>query len=188
MTFVITLEQQATLTEYSDEQLVALCRHRWPVMSAAFTALIQRYQPAIYRFCLRYLRNESDAWDASQEVFTRVFRHLSGFVGRSSFRTWLYRIAQNQCHSLARQRARYDDHEDIDTLDEFMEFQENRVDDDIEQMLRQLPAPDRDVLQLRFYQDLNLDEIAAALEIGLSATKMRLYRALERLREIHERM
>lgn len=62
------------------------------------------------------------------------------------------------------------------------------IGDDLQQMLWRLPRIDREILQLRFYQGLHLDEIATRLEIDLSATKMRLYRALQRLRQAYDSM
>ncbi len=61
----------------------------------SFAELIRRYEKRIYNLAYRMLRNEEDAADVLQEVFLRAFRHLNKFKGKSSFYTWLYRIALN---------------------------------------------------------------------------------------------
>ena len=71
---------------------------------AALTALVQRHQGWIYNIALRMLAHPHDAEDATQEILLKAVTRLSSFEGRSSFRTWLYRIAVN--HVLNMQRGR----------------------------------------------------------------------------------
>ena len=92
---------------YTDEQLIALCGQRF-VSRGLLEILIKRYRREIYTACLRYLRHPHDAEDALQDVLVRIHRYMHRFEGRSSFRTWLHRIIQNQCHSLAAKQARQD--------------------------------------------------------------------------------
>jgi RNA polymerase sigma-70 factor (ECF subfamily) len=68
----------------------------------AFRALFDRYQGRVYRLALRVLRDEEKARDAAQESFLKVFRTLRRFEGRSSFYTWLYRLALNVCLDMRR--------------------------------------------------------------------------------------
>jgi len=182
------------LASCSDEQLIELSRQQLPAMAAAFTTLMRRYQSQIQRFCLRYLRQEDDAWEVCQDVFIRVFCHLSRFEGRASFRTWLYRIAHNQCNSLARKRRRYSNHLDIDELADLLPAEQDSSltdgdNDSVElvaKALSELSTTDRDVLRLRYFQDQSLEQLAASQGIGLSAAKMRLYRAQERFNIIYQ--
>src|SRR5213078_4386956 len=68
--------------------------------------LFQRYRLLAYRVAHRLLGNEADALDAVQDGFVKALAHLSGFEGRSSFKTWLLRVVSNAALDLGRQRGR----------------------------------------------------------------------------------
>src|SRR4030066_1803685 len=70
----------------------------------AFAALVSRYEGKVYRLSMRMLRNQQDAEDALQETFLQVHRGLKNFEGRSSFSTWLFRLATNACLMKIRDR------------------------------------------------------------------------------------
>src|ERR1700733_6867866 len=73
---------------------------------AALQELFHRYHQPAYRVAYRLLGNEADALDAVQEGFVKALTHLSGFQGRSSFKTWLLRVVSNAALDLGRQRGR----------------------------------------------------------------------------------
>ena len=68
--------------------------------SSAFERLLLKYQDKVYNFCCRYLGNEADASDCTQEIFIRVYQNLSGFRFEAKFSTWLYRITLNTCKNM----------------------------------------------------------------------------------------
>ena len=70
----------------------------------AFAALVNRYEGKVYRLSMRMLRNQQDAEDALQETFLQVHRGLKSFEGRSTFSTWLFRLATNVCLMKIRHR------------------------------------------------------------------------------------
>src|ERR1700676_5094797 len=72
----------------------------------ALEELFRRYRQPAYRVAYRLLGNEADALDAVQEGFVKALTHLSGFQGRSSFKTWLLRVVSNAALDLGRQRGR----------------------------------------------------------------------------------
>jgi len=72
----------------------------------ALDELFRRYRQPAYRVTFRLLGNEPDALDAVQEGFVKALTHLSGFQGRSSFKTWLLRVVSNAALDLGRQRGR----------------------------------------------------------------------------------
>jgi RNA polymerase sigma-70 factor (ECF subfamily) len=72
----------------------------------ALDELFRRYRTPAYRVAYRLLGNEADALDAVQEGFVKALLHLSGFQGRSSFKTWLLRVVSNAALDLGRQRGR----------------------------------------------------------------------------------
>ncbi len=69
---------------------------------AALEALVQRHQRWIYNIALRMFHHPQDAEDATQEILLKAFTHLASFEGRSSFRTWLYRIVVNHVLNMKR--------------------------------------------------------------------------------------
>jgi len=177
------------LLQRDDAGLIDWVRQRNPGWHAAASILLNRHRADVLRRCYHWLGNQQDAEDAVQESLLRAYRALPGFKGEASFRTWLFTIADNNCHRLAARRSR---HVMSDHLRGIMELQEelrqhphapdNPLAETARVVLDRLPAPAREILVLRFFQDFSLEEIAQTLGIGLSATKMRLYRSLEQFK------
>jgi RNA polymerase sigma-70 factor (ECF subfamily) len=151
------------------------------------SSMLAQHHAALLARCYGYLKNREDAEDAVQETELRAFRSIHGFRGDCAFRTWLFAIADRQCWNLASRRSRY-------ILDENMYDQMPSPDDGcdraleaseiqavVARTLKTMPQNARDILILRFYKELSLADIAATLGLGLSATKMGLYRALDQL-------
>ena len=176
-----------------DKKLVACVQTRDAAAKLAFSVLIERYRAPLLRRCERRLRNRHDAEDALQETMLRAYRGLGGFRGQASVSTWLKTIADNQCASLAQKRARHVIGEHLRQLilllEEVRRSGYESGDDRSRRVRRTLaraPRQDRDVIFLRFFKQLTLEEIAGTLGIGLSSAKMRLYRALARTRSLLE--
>ena len=172
----------------NDEQLIALSRREELLRASAFSVLMTRYENKVYLFCLRHLRYEEDAREACQEAFLRAYHYLWQFEGRASFRTWLYRIAKNQCATLASKRTREQNHLDIAEFVDILPIQKRH--DDLESehivtLLATLTTKDQMVIQRRFFEDQSLEKLAKQLNISLSAAKMRLYRALGRFKNAY---
>ncbi len=173
----------------SDDVLVASCKAEKPYGTTAFEKLVRRYESLVFRTCLRYLKLENEAEEATQDVFLRLFFNIDKFDGRASFKTWLFRIVANICASRYRSLRRI--HEQRQAWLEQFEIieQGNSPADKIDledapliNALDILAAPDREILILRHISELSFKEISQALELNLSACKMRLYRAEQRLK------
>lgn len=188
----------------SDEQLIAEIGAEHPYGTTAFEQLLRRYEPMVYRTCLRYLGNPQDAEEATQDAFLRVFHGASGFSGRSTFKTWLYRVVANVCATRyqkirkrserqAAYRQEYIDNWDPDKqgIQSSLPSTGNPADEiegPVAEALQLLPEKDKQIISLRHVSDLSVPEIAEVLDVKLSAAKMRLSRAEKRFREIyHER-
>lgn len=172
----------------SDDVLVASCKAELPHGTIAFEKLVRRYEPLVYRTCLRYLKSESDAEEATQDVFLRLFFNMDRFRGRASFKTWLFRIVTNICASKYRSLRRTGEQQRA--YFEHLELIEQEVqplgnldlgDGPIMAALDTLSKEDRAVLILRHVSELSFEEISEVLGLKLSASKMRLYRAEQRL-------
>lgn len=181
--------KQFTDQQLADEQLVALfCQATDGHRQHLFNQLAQRHRVPLQRYCRRMMRRDADADDVVQETLLRAYRFLAGFQGQSSFRTWLYRIADNQCYSWLQKEARYCSEP---TPEPILDAQEAEAIDphlcaQVQSTLMALPDPARDVLQLRFLSELSLQDISQVLDISLSASKMRLYRAQQQFAELYQ--
>ncbi len=173
----------------SVETLAALCQVELPYVTTAFEKLVRLFEAQVYQTCERYLRSPAEAEEATQDVFMRVFRNIKKFKGASSFKTWLFRIVANTCatryRSMRRMRERHEAYVEAAKLStpEGESFSDRDLEGGpITEALYALAPPDREVLILRHFSELNLNEIAEALQLSLSAAKMRLYRAERRLK------
>lgn len=174
------------LNKRDDYALVACIRTRAWGWQSAVSILVCRHRDNLLRLCQARLANRNDAEDAVQETILRAYRGMNGFNGDASFRTWVHAIAKNQCNTLAVRRTRHimaDHLRELVRLDETV--RRNRqpsseaVGRRVHQTLAGMSQLSRDVLMLRFFSELSIEQIAQTLGIGLSAAKMRLYRAQE---------
>ena len=170
-----------------DETLVRHIQAGKSSRQVAASVLLERHRMILLRRCRSRLGNVADAEDALQETLLRAFRGIGQFKGEAAFKTWLFTIADNQCNTLIFQRARHQlsTHErSLIAIHEqskpFSRPSALETAAGVRDILSDIPERDRDVLTLRFYADLNVEEIAKTLGLKLSAAKMRLYRAQER--------
>lgn len=172
-----------------DAWLVRRSQDDLPYAGEAFARLVRRHERRVYQSCRRYLRDPVEAEDAAQEVFLNVFQSLAGFDGRAPFGAWLYRIVHNHClNRLERDRSWREQWRDAQSLDAIPEPATAPTDDTpdvVQRALGGLPDAERQLLILRFEAGLSIAEIATALGLKLSATKMRLYRAQDRFKQIY---
>ena len=167
--------------------------------SDAFGFLVDRYGTRIARLVRGFVRNEEDARDVAQDAFLKAFARLDRFDGRSSFYTWLYRIAANTAMdhnkkvrrrppALPLETARGEDddrpHADPPAPGPSPVEGASRAEmrERIDEALEGLPAAYREVIVLRELEGLSYDDIARALRVSRGTVESRLFRARERLR------
>ena len=166
---------------------------------AEFARLVDAYSAPIYRLGLRMLGNEQDAEDVLQNTFLNALTHLSGFEGRSSILTWLYRIAVNESLMSMRRGKPEVNIDDVDTSDDTDDFSPTQFVDwgslpedvllstegkqALDRAIQNLPEKLRMVFLLRDIQELSIKETADALGLTESNVKIRLLRARMSLRE-----
>lgn len=174
--------------ELTDEELVQRANGELFHTTVAYEELMRRYQRTLFNVCARYLGNERDADDVCQEVMLKVLHGLRQFEGKAKFKTWLYSITYNECITQYRKEKRKRRLFDALSLDpqeeETGELETGQVTDraSLDRWLVHVNQVDREVLVLRFVAELEFQEIADIMRMGLSATKMRYKRALEKLR------
>jgi len=147
----------------------------------AFDSLIGPLVEPGLRLAFSMLGNRAEAEDATQDAITQAWRNLSQLRDRSRARPWFLSIVANRCRNLRRTNwfstVRI---ADVFRAAPIADTQNERI--DLEQGLARLPLGDRQVLFMRFYLDLPVDEVAASLGISPAAAKGRIYRACKRLR------
>lgn len=151
----------------------------------AFAALFEQYKNLVYRTAYLMLGDASEAEDALQEVFVRVYKSLPGFDARKgAFTTWLHRVTINYC--LSHQRKRQPTYLPVEEvllslLDESptASLAERQV---IREAVGDLSEKQRAVVILRYFWDLSYAEIADVLDIPLGTVRSRLDLALKTLR------
>ena len=172
----------------SDEELALKARDELFHITRAYEELMRRYQRTLFGVCTRYLGNERDADDVSQEIMLKVLYGLKGFEGKSKFKTWLYSITYNECitqYRKERRKRRLQEALNLNPLEEATDDQAPALEEKsgLDRWLVQVNPIDREILVLRFVAELEFQEIADIMRMGLSATKMRYKRALDKLRE-----
>ena len=162
----------------------------------AFDEVVRRFHQNVYRVCFRFFRSEEDAMDATQEVFLKAYRAIGRFEGRSSLKTWLYRIATNTCLSLAEEKKRAKKTMLGAVLDWFTappadDPGESVVEKEyrrelglvIQERIARIPEVYRIPVILRDLEALSMEEISQILEIPEGTVKSRINRGRRLLQE-----
>ena len=156
----------------------------------AFRQLVEAYQTPAYRLAARMCGPDS-AEDVTQEAFLAAWRALPEFRGDCRFSTWLYRLVSNAAIDFLRREKKHRDTGDVDDLElpdggPSLQEQAERSDtrDAVRRALDRLSPEHRQVLLLRFMQELDYGEIARALNVSEGTVKSRINRAKSKLREV----
>ncbi len=168
--------------------LVDRCRRR---DMEAFGKLVDAYQNRVFGFVRRMINNPEEAADVTQDVFVRAFQNFDRFDGRSSLRTWLFRIAYNLCIDRARRSDRRvtevaliepgDEGETMDIADVRWQPEQFALDDELmavlEQGIRSMSEKLRSVLLLHDREEMPYEEIAKLLDVPIGTVKSRVFLA-----------
>ena len=155
----------------------------------AFTTLVDRHLQPCLRFATRMLGSRHDAEDATQEALLRAYRALATYDPGSSFRTWLFAILVNRCRTALLQRSRYvrrvvtdGDAMQSATVADGAISAELRI--EIARALAHLDPEQREAFLLKHVEQLDYEEMSAVTGVKISALKMRVKRACERLQHL----
>ncbi|MBN1342174.1 MAG: sigma-70 family RNA polymerase sigma factor [Phycisphaerae bacterium] len=152
--------------------------------AAAFETLYRRYRDWVVRLACRFTADAEDALDVLQDTFAYLLEKFPGFELRAKMTTFLYPVVKHL--ALARRRKRHAATSDDDLLAGLPARPcdpEDSTADDLASVLVRLQTGHREVLLMRFLDDMSLDEIATALAIPLGTVKSRLHHALAALRD-----
>jgi RNA polymerase sigma-70 factor (ECF subfamily) len=160
----------------------------------ALEGVMAPYQQRLYRFLLRLTQEQAAAEDLFQLTWIRVMEKIGRYDARLSFTPWLFAVARNLAIDYLRQRRAGsldapDDSAiaplerlkagDLDPLEQLLEYERGAI---LAAAISRLPVIHREVLTLRFEEDMKLEQIAEVAGIPLSTVKSRLLRAMETLR------
>jgi len=161
----------------------------------AFGQFVHRYQRRFYRLAFGYLHDHDESLDAVQEAFIKIYRARRTWEPRANPYTWAYRIVANQCVDLLRKRKGYsasslDDEEssegrtlaDSATVDPLLLQVRKEERQRVMEAILQLPTRQREIIMLRHYEDLSLQEIAEVQGCALGTVKSSLHRAIASLK------
>jgi RNA polymerase sigma-70 factor, ECF subfamily len=144
----------------------------------ALRELLRRYERPLSHFIYRHTGGR-DVEDLYQETWLRVVQHAARFDRSRRFSTWLFQIAVNLCRDWHRRPPPDPVHPPDSAANDARPAVEARV--DAMRLLSTLPEPQREVVLLRYYQDLTEDEVAHILDCPKGTVKSRLHNALARL-------
>jgi RNA polymerase sigma-70 factor (ECF subfamily) len=153
---------------------------------AAFMELVERYSPKLRYFVRKLLASADGADDAMQDIWLDVFRHLPRLNDPQAFVAWLYRVARDRAYGRIRKTRRYEQLLDESTVAEVVadEADDFSAEDaaQIHAALDRLPDEQREVLVLRFLEDMSYDQIAQVVGCQLGTVRSRIHYGKQALR------
>jgi RNA polymerase sigma-70 factor (ECF subfamily) len=175
----------------NDADILEACRRG---DRSAFNQLVRRHQDRVYGVIKRLVGDPDDAWDISQDVFIRAYEKVADFRGDSQVFTWLYRIAVNLSLNhlrSARMRRFFSLDDTQQTLPDTnplpsadVELRETR--DLVKTAIERLPAKQKAVFILRYYEELPYEDISAMLKTSVGGLKANYHHAVRKI-EAHVR-
>lgn len=173
---------------------------------AAYETLIIFYEKTIYNICLRILKDDHMAYDATQEVCLKVWCQIQSFKGNAKFSTWLYRLTVNQCLDIIRknkkliipitlsekEKGEEKDYEDKrlqnqsvweDVSEKIVQKEREKI---VMQAIGELKIDYQVMIVLRDIEEQSYEDIAEILSLSLGTVKSRIYRARLALKKILE--
>ena len=178
-----------------DADLAAVARVR-SGDSDGFRTLVERHSRGVFRIAYRITGNEADAEDVVQEAFLRAYRQLDRYELRSSFGTWVSRIAANYALDLVRSKRRNVERQPLaDEQGEslFDRIRSGEPDQErlllsaevrkrFDQTMAALSHQERTAFEMRHFDGMSIEQIGSVLNLGDSAAKNSIFRAVRKLR------
>lgn len=179
----------------TDEQLV---KDYLDGDKAVFTEIVNRYLKLIYNFSYRLVGNEKEGEDISQEVFLKVWKNIKKFDTNKSFKTWIFSIAKNTSIDYLRKRKNipmsiFDNEDGGNIIEDSLKDEEPRADQifalaqdkkDVEKILTELSVVQKEVIILKYVNEMSLPQIAEIMDISINTAKSHHRRALIKMKKL----
>ena len=189
--------EDTNTTSGTSTQLVSLVNQAKDGNRSAFTQLVDRFHTDVFRMVYYRIRARADAEDITQDVFLKAYQKISSIKDAARFRGWLFSITLNRIRDFQRKKRfrslfKVDDenlesHPPVETGSDHPEALDHVLREDfwrqIGLILNKLSKMEREVFLLRFFDHLNLNEIAGTLKKNESTVKTHLYRALAKFKK-----
>lgn len=154
----------------------------------AFGVLVDRHQKAIYRLALRFTGDHGVAEDVVQESFIKAYQKINYFEERSSFKSWIFRIAINTCKN----KWRAQNHHEVDVEDVILSVDEKvtgtmeaqQMHGFLQTEVDKLPEKQKTALSLRVFEDLSFQEIATIMDCPYDTAKANYRHAVLKLKKV----
>ncbi len=151
----------------------------------AYVSLFSNYEADLYRFIYTQCGNREDALDIVQEVAYRSFKYIHTVKETTFFKTWLFRIAINASNDLLKKRTNFDLLDESYAEESFQQLSDLKF--TLEAVMTYLTPIEKQVVYLKYYEELTFQEISDVLQVKLGTVKSVLYRALTKLKQaLHE--
>jgi RNA polymerase sigma-70 factor (ECF subfamily) len=165
----------------------------------AFNLLVEKYQRKLTRLLSRFIRDQAEVEDVTQEAFIKAYRALPAFRGDSAFYTWLYRIgintAKNYLMAMGRRAPTSTEveAEDAEGFEEGEQLRDintpesvllsNEIAETVNSTIEQLPEELRRAIQMREIEGMSYEDIAQAMDCPIGTVRSRIFRAREAIAE-----
>jgi RNA polymerase sigma factor (sigma-70 family) len=171
----------------SDSEILQQYRNT-DTRSAAFNALVQKYQQKLYWHIRRIVITHDDANDVIQNTFIKVYKNLDGFKEEAQLYTWLYRIATNESITFLKQKKAFVSFDEVayglsKSLEDDNYFKGDEIQKKLQLAILTLPEKQRIVFNMKYYDDLKYEEMSTILETSVGALKASYHHAVTKIED-----
>jgi RNA polymerase sigma-70 factor, ECF subfamily len=158
----------------------------------AFKIIYETFYKRIYRYCSIQVNNNEVAKDLCQETFIKAWKSLPTFTLEKggTMQAFLFRIARNLIIDLSRKKKEYSlaEYTEVETNEDFYDdFEKKQTINNIKKSLKELDETDRQIIILRYFEELSTEETAKVIGMNHGALRVRVHRVLKKLKDILER-
>ncbi len=175
------------MNEFTDSELLEKFRNA-DTSDYAFNLIVQKYQKLLYWNIRRMVLKHEDADDITQNVFIKVWRNLHQFREDALLSTWIYRIGINETNSFIKKQklkyfVRFSDYEEhlINSLKDDSFFSGNQTEHILQKALLKLPPKQKQVFNMRYYEEMPYEEISDILGTSVGALKASYHLAAKKI-------
>lgn len=172
--------------DFTEERALVSQLKQPQLQHQAFERLVRLYSPQLYRQIRRMVYSHDDTDDILQNTFIKAWTHLEDFRGDSRLGTWLYRIAANEALTFIQKRKETVGFEEapddiVNQLASDKYFNGDETELQLQQAIAQLPAKQRMVFHLKYYEDMKYEEMSKVLETSTGALKASYHHAVKKI-------
>lgn len=171
----------------ADKQILSLCLNP-DTLNSGFELLLSKYQQQVYWQVRKMVIDHDDSDDLVQEIFIKVWKNLPSFREESKLSTWIYRISVNEVLSFLKKKKKRNlvsltgvQKQLEQNLQDDPYFNGDKIQEEFQKALLLLPAKQRQVFQLKYYNELKYNEISIILGTSVGALKASYHHAVKKI-------